>query len=41
MCEVGKRYELREGDSDVRFWGEIEKYEHPLIKLKDTTRVTI
>lgn len=35
MFEVGRRYEFRmiEGDGEVQFWGVVEKYEHPLIKL--------
>lgn len=37
MFEVGKRYEFRmiEGGDEVLFWGKIDKYEHPLIKLAD------
>lgn len=37
MFEVGKNYEFRmiEGGDEVTFWGQIEKYEHPLIKLSD------
>ena len=38
MFEVGKNYEFRmmEGGDEVTFWGTVEKYEHPLIKLTDS-----
>ncbi|WGD32030.1 hypothetical protein AncyloWKF20_09515 [Ancylobacter sp. WKF20] len=45
MFEVGKHYEFRciEDGSECTFWGAIERYEHPLIKLMDTPpmRITI
>lgn len=38
MFEVGRRYEFhtREADEEVMFWGVVEKYDHPLVKLADT-----
>ncbi|QIO73934.1 hypothetical protein HA459_18710 [Rhizobium leguminosarum bv. trifolii] len=38
MFEVGKKYEFRiiEGGDEIVFWGTIESYEHPLLKLQDT-----
>lgn len=38
MFQVGKHYEFRmiEGDDEIQFWGDVEAYEHPLLKLKDT-----
>lgn len=38
MFKVGQKYEFRmlEGDGEVTFWGTIEAYEHPLIKLADS-----
>lgn len=37
MFTVGKRYEFRviEGGEETRFWGVVEKYEYPLLKLED------
>lgn len=37
MFEVGQEYEFRmiEGGDEVLFWGDIEAYEHPIIKLRD------
>jgi hypothetical protein len=37
MFEVGQEYEFRmiEGGDEVLFWGDIEVYEHPIIKLRD------
>ncbi|RVO74425.1 hypothetical protein [Sinorhizobium medicae] len=41
MFEVGEKYEFRmlEAGDEVLFWGTIESYEHPLIKLEDTPAV--
>ena len=38
MFKVGSKYEFRmaEAGDEVTFWGTIETYEHPLIKLEDT-----
>ncbi|EJJ26566.1 hypothetical protein [Rhizobium sp. CF142] len=38
MFEVGENYEFRviEDGDQVTFTGIIERYEHPLVKLKDT-----
>jgi hypothetical protein len=38
MFEVGKRYEFKMVDEDGHrtFWGVVERYEHPLLKLEDT-----
>ncbi|ALN75824.1 hypothetical protein [Aureimonas sp. AU20] len=38
MFEVGKRYEFRmiEGGDEVVSWGEVEAYEHPVLKLRDS-----
>ncbi len=38
MFKVGAHYEFRmiEGDDEVQFGGEVEAYEPPLLKLKDT-----
>ncbi|MBX4920981.1 hypothetical protein HJA76_14915 [Rhizobium bangladeshense] len=38
MFEVGAKYQFRmiEGGDEVSFWGTVETYEHPLIKLEDT-----
>lgn len=38
MFKVGANYEFHmlEAGDDVTFWGTIETYEHPLIKLEDT-----
>lgn len=38
MFKVGANYKFHmvEGGDEVTFWGTIEKYEHPLIKLEDT-----
>ncbi len=38
MFEVGAKYEFRiiEGGDETQFWGTVESYEHPLIKLADT-----
>jgi hypothetical protein len=43
MFEVGKKYEFHmlEAGDDVTFWGTIERYEHPLIKLEDTDALSI
>lgn len=37
MFEVGKHYEFRmiEGEDEVVFWGDVEAYEHPLLKVRD------
>lgn len=37
MFELGRRYEFKMtiGGAETTFWGEIESYEHPLIKLAD------
>lgn len=37
MFKVGKRYEFRmlEGGDEILFWGVVETYEHPLLKLED------
>jgi hypothetical protein len=37
MFEVGSKYEFRiiEGGDETMFWGTIETYEHPMIKLRD------
>lgn len=37
MFEVGKYYEFHmiEGGGDVTFWGIVEAYDHPLLKLED------
>ncbi len=37
MFKEGARYKFAviEGGDEVTFWGVIEKYEHPLIKLQD------
>ena len=37
MFEVGKNYEFRmiEGGDEVMFWGQVETYDPPLIKLFD------
>ncbi len=36
------RYEIRmiEGGDEVLFWGTVESYEHPLIKMEDTPAYT-
>jgi hypothetical protein len=41
MYEVGAKYELRmiEGGDEMLFWGVVEAYEHPLIKLADTPAI--
>lgn len=41
MFKVGVNYEFRmlKGGDETLFWGEIESYEHPLIKLKDVDPV--
>jgi hypothetical protein len=38
MFEVGAKYKFRmiEDGDEILFWGDVETYEHPLIKLKDT-----
>ncbi|MDW9644482.1 hypothetical protein GOB48_22200 [Sinorhizobium meliloti] len=38
MFEVGAKYEFRmiEDGEETLFWGTVESYEHPLIKLEDT-----
>lgn len=38
MFKIGTKYEFRilEGGEEVTFWGIIESYEHPLLKLADT-----
>ncbi|MBY5442097.1 hypothetical protein HFO93_01065 [Rhizobium leguminosarum] len=42
MFEVGENYEFRviEGGDEIMFWGIVESYEHPLIKLQDTPAMT-
>ncbi|KTQ97556.1 hypothetical protein NS226_04215 [Aureimonas ureilytica] len=37
MFQVGKSYEFRmiEGDDEVVFLGDVEAYEHPLLKIRD------
>lgn len=37
MFEVGKRYEFRmiECGDEILFWGAVERYEHPLLKIAD------
>lgn len=42
MFEIGAKYEFRmiEDGDEVTFWGTIETYEHPLIKLTDTPPMT-
>lgn len=43
MFEVGKTYTFRmlDGEGEIEFTGEIERYDHPLIKLKDSEPLTI
>lgn len=43
MFKTGEKYEfhMMEGDSEVTFWGVIETYEPPLIKIADSEPVTI
>lgn len=37
MFEVGKRYEIKmlEAGSEITLSGVVERYEHPLLKLRD------
>lgn len=43
MFKVGTKYEFRliEGGDEIMFWGVIEAYEHPLVKLEDVDPSTI
>ncbi|MGO6887352.1 hypothetical protein [Rhizobium johnstonii] len=42
MFEVGENYEFRliEAGDEIMFWGIVESYEHPLIKLQDSAAMT-
>lgn len=39
MFEIDQEYEFNmiKGGDETRFWGKVERYEHPLLKLRDTT----
>ena len=43
MFEIGQKYEFRmiEGGAETMFWGTIETYEHPLVKIADSEPLTI
>ncbi|TBG20623.1 hypothetical protein U8P76_10725 [Rhizobium johnstonii] len=43
MFEVGAKYEFKmlEGGGDVTFWGTVESYEHPLLKLADSEPMSL
>ncbi|PDS45185.1 hypothetical protein CO662_36795 [Rhizobium anhuiense] len=42
MFEEGQNYEFRllEAGDEIMFWGIVESYEHPLIKLQETAAMT-
>jgi hypothetical protein len=43
LFKTGEKYEfhMMEGDSEVTFWGVIETYDPPLVKIADSEPITI